>query len=104
MIPSMILLGLVLGRWWRTALVTSAVVWLLLAWGPVRDAPGALLPGLALAVLAGVANAAVGVAVHQALLWVVRRGVRRFHSWQRPGTGSGAGPDPSGSVAGGAGS
>ena len=64
MIPTMILLGLVLGRWWRLALITAAVGWpvLLLAGG--TDAPVDLMRGAAL----GVINACVGVLAGQILL------------------------------------
>lgn len=70
MIPTMILFGLVTGRWWRLALVAAAIVW-----------PGLLLfdgvmgvsVDLLAAALLGMVNAAVGVAVHQAVLRLVRR-------------------------------
>lgn len=64
MIPTMILLGLVLGRWWRLALLTAAIGWpaLLLATG--TDAPADLVAGAAL----GVANACVGVLAAQVLV------------------------------------
>jgi hypothetical protein len=71
MIPTMILVGLVFGRWWRSTLIAAAVLWpALVAWtaGPVTV--GQLIG----ASLLGVANAAVGVLVHQALLRLVRRG------------------------------
>ncbi len=69
MIPTMILLGLVLGRWWWMALVVAATGWpaLLLATdiiGP-DQIPAATLLGLL--------NAAVGVAVVQGALWIYRR-------------------------------
>jgi len=70
MIPSMIVVGLVFGRWWRTTLISVAVLWpALVAWtaGPVTV--GQVIG----ASLLGVANAAVGVLVHQAVLWVIRR-------------------------------
>lgn len=70
----MIVFGLALGWWWRTAIAAAAVVWpVLLA------ASGALevswqLPGLVLGgALLGVVNAAVGVGVDQGVLWVARR-------------------------------
>lgn len=69
MIPDMILLGLVLGRWWKTALVIGAATWpaILLQVGIVtpRDIPGAALFGLV--------NTAVGVGVHQGLLRLFRQ-------------------------------
>jgi hypothetical protein len=74
-IPTMIVFGLVLGRWWVLALALAAVVWpgLLVATGVMGFEP-ALLGGAVF----GVANAAVGVLVHQALLWAVRRPRRRL--------------------------
>lgn len=70
MIPTMMLFGLVLGRWWRFALAAAAVFWpaLLLADGTISTA-GEVLGAAAL----GLANAAVGVLVHQAVLQAARR-------------------------------
>lgn len=69
MIPTMILFGLVFGRWWRTSLVAAAIGWtsLLLATGVVGFEPALLA-----AALLAVANAGVGVLVHQAGLRVYR--------------------------------
>jgi hypothetical protein len=69
MIPTMILLGLVLGRWWRLALGTAAISWplLLLATGVV-GVEAVLVAAVALAV----ANAGVGVLVHQGCLHAYR--------------------------------
>lgn len=83
MIPTMIALGLVLGWWWRTALVAAAVVWptLLVASGVVPLSVEGL-PTLAGGALFGVANAALGVAVVQGVGWavrVVRRARARAH-------------------------
>ncbi|HEU4811125.1 MAG TPA: hypothetical protein VFT00_03195 [Nocardioides sp.] len=64
MIPTMILLGLVLGRWWKVALVTAAIGWPLLLLANGTDAPADLVSGAAL----GVANACVGVLAVQVLL------------------------------------
>jgi hypothetical protein len=66
-IPTMIVFGVVLGRWWRFALVAAAVVWPLLVAGQVG-----LKVGLASAAALGVANAAVGVLAHQACLHAYR--------------------------------
>ncbi len=68
MVPTMIVLGLVLGRWWRVALLLAAVVWPIIV---VSDpAIGAsVIPGAA---LIGVLNAAVGVLVVQGVLWLYR--------------------------------
>jgi hypothetical protein len=65
----MILFGLLLGRWWKTALVAGAVGWaaLLLAMG-IIDLAG--VPG---AMLLGLLNTGVGVALHQGGLRLVRR-------------------------------
>jgi len=73
MIPTLILVSLVFGRWWRTTLVVAAVGWpvLLLADGTVDADLG--LVGVA---AVGAINAGVGVLVHQAVLWAVRRSRR----------------------------
>lgn len=70
MIPTMILFGVVLARWWVPALVLAAVFWpaLLVA----NDVMG-IEAGLVAAAGLGVANAALGVLVHQGILWIVRR-------------------------------
>jgi hypothetical protein len=70
MIPAMILFGLVLGRWWRLALAASAVLWpaIVLADGAI-DSVGEVIGAVGL----GVANAAVGVLAHQAVLQAYRR-------------------------------
>ncbi len=69
MIPTMILLGLVLGYWWRTALIAGAIVWplLLITTGTETFGSG-LFESTALAI----ANAAFGVAVVQ----IIRRTTR----------------------------
>ncbi len=80
MIPTMLLFGLLFGRWWRLALPAAAVVWpaILLISGVI--APGEEM--LAAAGL-GVANAGVGVVVHQAALWAFRSLRRRQRSSAR---------------------
>lgn len=69
MIPTMMLFGVLFGRWWKSTLVASAVGWplLLLVTGDMGF-------GWAVAVASGLglANAAVGVLIHQGLLWAVR--------------------------------
>lgn len=66
MIPVLLLLGAVLGRWWRTALVVAAVGWpaALVAAGVMDPEPGLL----GASVLAA-ANAGVGLLFHHALAW-----------------------------------
>lgn len=73
MIPTMIGFGLLAGRWWKTALVGGAIYWPVLllstgviSWGHVGGAAAL-----------GLANTAVGVLVHQAVLRTVRA-VRRL--------------------------
>jgi hypothetical protein len=60
-IPTILLASFIIGRWWTIPI--AAVVWtvLLLATGTIGTADIPLAAGL------GAANAAVGVAVHQAL-------------------------------------
>jgi uncharacterized membrane protein len=80
MIPTMILFGLVLGWWWRTALIAAAVVWPLMLWqaGIFDSLEGTTPLGLAVgAALLGAANAGVGVAIDQGILALVRRARRR---------------------------
>jgi len=73
-IPTMILFGLVLGRWWRPTLLLAAIVWpaILIAAGLV-DVEAGLLTAAGL----GALNAAVGILLHQAVLGLTRLG-RRF--------------------------
>jgi hypothetical protein len=67
MIPTMILFGLIFGRWWRPTLATATVAWpLLLVTTNVIDVDEAgILVGAA---LLAVVNAGVGVLAHQACL------------------------------------
>jgi hypothetical protein len=70
MIPTMILFGLIVGRWWRVSLVVAALVWpLLLVVTDVAGINSTLLGAAALAVV----NAGVGVLVHQGALLAYRR-------------------------------
>lgn len=73
MIPSMIVFGLLVGYWWKVALVTATLGWpgLLLATGVISIAQ---IPGAA---LLAAANAAIGVAVVQAIVFGVRWTKRR---------------------------
>lgn len=69
MIPTMIVFGLVFGRWWRFSLIAATVGWpvLLLATGVMSPEPG-LLTAAGLSVI----NTAAGVLVHQSILGSVR--------------------------------
>jgi hypothetical protein len=69
MIPTMILLGVIFGRWWRITLVGAALAWPLLR--VVTDVVGinaSLVGAAALAVV----NAGVGVLVHQGVVFAYR--------------------------------
>jgi hypothetical protein len=68
-IPTLILFGLVFGRWWRFALVAAALGWptVLVATDVMSVGPGLLgASGLA------VANTGVGVLIHQGVLRTTR--------------------------------
>ncbi|HMG30344.1 MAG TPA: hypothetical protein VK585_09520 [Jiangellaceae bacterium] len=70
MIPTMIVFGLIFGRWWRLTLIVAALGWpLLLVTTDVMNVEVGLVGAAVLAVL----NTGVGVIVHQAALRVVRR-------------------------------
>lgn len=74
MIPTMILFGLVFGRWWKTTLVAGTLGWpLLLLTGDVLHSAEEVAGAAAL----GLANTLVGVAVHQLFLRLVRALHRR---------------------------
>ena len=75
MILTMIVFGLVLGRWWKTTLIAAAIVWpvMLLEGGVLVGTPAEQAGTLAAGGLLGAVNAAVGVAVHQAIRFVVRK-------------------------------
>lgn len=81
MIPTLILFGLILGRWWRSAVVAGAVGWpALLVVTDTMDVEIGLLGAAGLAA----ANTGVGVLVHQGAL-------RSFRLLRRPRV-----PDPIG--------
>jgi hypothetical protein len=70
MIPTMILFGVIFGRWWRITLVAAALAWpLLLVATDVVGFSTSLIGAAALAVV----NAGVGVLVHQGVLLSYRR-------------------------------
>jgi hypothetical protein len=76
MIPTMILFGLIFGRWWRSTLVVGTIGWavLLMSEGIVQSAQE-----IAEAAALGFANTLVGVAVHQGVLRLVRN-IRKSRS------------------------
>jgi hypothetical protein len=68
-IPTLILFGLVFGRWWRLSLVAAAVGWpALLVTTDVMELNVELLGAAGLAVI----NAGVGVLLHQGALRALR--------------------------------
>ena len=74
MIPSLIFFGLIFGRWWRAALITGIVAWVvLLLVNDVVEIDSRVI-GMVLGA-AGYAflNIGAGVAIHQGVLRVVRR-------------------------------
>lgn len=75
MIPTLLLFGLVFGRWWRFSLVVAAVTWPLAL---ILTDVMSLEPGLFRAAVLAVGNTLVGVLVHQGLLWGVRRARSQF--------------------------
>ncbi len=70
MIPTMILFGLVFGRWWRVTLVAAALGWPMLL--VVTDVTGIDSTLIGAAVLA-VVNAGLGVLVHRGAFMAYRR-------------------------------
>lgn len=77
MIPTLILLGLIFGRWWRPTIIAAAIAWpaFLLANGTIGFG-ASIMSAAALAVI----NTAVGAALHQALLHLTRLIRRRAAS------------------------
>ena len=70
MIPTLILFGLIFGRWWRLSLAVAAVGWpAVLVAGDVSELEVGLVGAAGLAVL----NTGVGVLVHQAVWRAVKR-------------------------------
>ena len=79
MIPVLLLIGLLAGRWYVAAL--AGLAWpLLLALDDII-APDDFIGAAALAV----ANTAVGVAVHKLVAWALRQAWRKAHPHVREG-------------------
>ena len=64
MIPTLLLVGLVFGRWWRVVIPAAAIGWAVLLMVAGVDSG---LPFAAAAALLGAINVAVGVVVFQAV-------------------------------------
>jgi hypothetical protein len=71
MIPTMIVFGFVLGRWWRWSILAGGIVWalLLIATHSMTDSSAGIWLG---AIFFGAANTAVGVVLFQLARLVVR--------------------------------
>lgn len=70
MIPVLLVIGLVLGRWWRTTLAVATILWpVVLVLSEVMDVTWELLGAAALAFV----NTLIGIVVHQGVLWTVRQ-------------------------------
>ncbi|HEY9351333.1 MAG TPA: hypothetical protein VIP75_11630 [Acidothermales bacterium] len=83
LIVTLIVFGLIFGRWWKTALVVGTVSWVVLLLA--GDLIEARLDVIAVAAVLAFLNTGVGVGVHQAVLYAVRR-FRR--SRNAPGLGT----------------
>ncbi|MGC4881006.1 hypothetical protein ACLQ26_32610 [Micromonospora sp. DT43] len=69
MIPTLILFGLVFGRWWRLSIIAAALGWpVLLAADDVMTVGPGLLGASGLAI----ANTGVGVLIHKGTLRMMR--------------------------------
>ena len=88
MIPTMLLFGVLVGWWWRTALVAGPLVWvvLLLLYGDPALTPLDLLVGVVL----GLANTAMGVLAVQALRGLWHLVSERWHRGRRGASGGAA--------------
>jgi hypothetical protein len=76
MIPTLFAFGLIFGRWWRASLAVGVIGWAVVIPFITDAGPEGGIVGTAGLVVgaAGLAlvNTAVGVAVHQGVLWAVR--------------------------------
>lgn len=70
MIPTLILFGLIFGRWPRSTILIGTLAWPLLLLADHTISAGGLLPGAAGYALI---NTGVGVLVHQTVLRLLRR-------------------------------
>jgi hypothetical protein len=72
MIPTVIILGILLGRWWRWSIPVLAAAWGVVV--AVDVGPSSIFVGAA---LLGAANAIVGVLVYQLFAWPLTRWLAR---------------------------
>jgi hypothetical protein len=76
MIPTMLLFGLILGRWWKSCTVAGTLGWPMLLWAQdIIQSPAEFVGAAGL----GALNTMVGVGIHQLMWHLVRslRGSRR---------------------------
>lgn len=82
MIPTLLVLGAVLGRWWRSTLVLGTVGWVVVLLATDVIGWSSVLAAAAF----GFVNTAVGVAVHQGVLWAIRGAIRATRDAEHPAT------------------
>ena len=81
MIPTLLLVGLVLGTWWRVVIPAAAIGWAVLLLATGVDSG---LPFAAAAAMLGAINVAVGVVVFQAARLSFRSLFRGYRQTARP--------------------
>jgi hypothetical protein len=79
MIPTMLLIGLVVGRVW--AIPAGATIWAVV----ILSGTAHGTDNVAIAALLGAANTAVGVVVHQAAMHTLRRSTSAFRAHGKSG-------------------
>ena len=67
MVPTMLLVGLVFGRWWRVTIPVGTLVWVVLL---VATGTGSGLPFVLGGAAFGAANVIVGVLAYQVIAWL----------------------------------
>jgi hypothetical protein len=70
-IETLVVFGLIFGRWWKTALIVGTVLWVALL--IVGDRIETRLVVIAFAALLALVNTGIGVGIHQAALYAFRR-------------------------------
>lgn len=81
MIPTLLLVGLVLGRWWRVVIPAGAISWAVLL---IVTGVDSGLPFAVSAALLGAINVAVGVLVFQAARLSFRSLIRGHRQGAQP--------------------
>ncbi len=86
MIPTMILFGLVFGRWWKVSIPLAGIAWVVLLVATGTELSGSELLGAA---ALGAINAAVGAVVYLAVASVVGALVRAMRKARARSSDSG---------------